>query len=31
VPRGILRSIVSTALMLIGAFILGNVGWHLMR
>jgi uncharacterized protein len=31
VPRAILRSIVSTALVLIGAVILGNVGWHLMK
>jgi uncharacterized membrane protein YfcA len=31
VPRAILRGIVSTALVLIGAFILGNVGWHLMK
>ena len=31
VPRMILRGIVSTALVLIGAFILGNVGWHLMK
>jgi uncharacterized protein len=31
VPRAVLRSVVSTALVLIGAFILGNVGWHLMK
>jgi uncharacterized protein len=31
VPRTILRGIVSTALVLIGAFILGNVGWHLTK
>ena len=31
VPRAILRGIVSTALVLIGAFIIGNVGWHLMK
>jgi uncharacterized protein len=31
VPRAILRGIVSIALVLIGAFILGNVGWHLIK
>jgi len=31
VPRAILRGIVSVALILIGIFILGNVGWRLMR
>jgi uncharacterized protein len=30
VPRATLRSIVSAALVLIGIFILGNVGWRLM-
>jgi uncharacterized membrane protein YfcA len=30
VPRTILRGIVSAALVLIGVFILGNVGWRLM-
>lgn len=30
VPRTVLRSIVSAALVLIGVFILGNVGWRLM-
>jgi uncharacterized protein len=30
VPRGILRGIVSAALVVIGAFILGNVGWRLL-
>jgi uncharacterized membrane protein YfcA len=29
-PRATLRSIVSAALVLIGVFILGNVGWRLM-
>jgi uncharacterized membrane protein YfcA len=31
VPRATLRSIVSAALVLIGIFILGNVGWQSMR
>jgi uncharacterized protein len=31
VPRAILRGIVSIALVLIGALILGNVGWHLIK
>jgi len=31
VPRAILRGIVSVVLILIGIFILGNVGWRLMR
>jgi hypothetical protein len=30
VPRATLRGIVSAALVLIGIFILGNVGWRLM-
>jgi uncharacterized membrane protein YfcA len=30
VPRSTLRSIVSAALVLVGVFILGNVGWRLM-
>jgi uncharacterized membrane protein YfcA len=30
-PRAVLRGVVSMALILIGAFILGNVGWHLMK
>ena len=30
VPQATLRSIVSSALVLIGLFILGNVGWHLV-
>jgi uncharacterized protein len=30
VPRAILRSIVSAALVVIGAFILGSVGWRLL-
>jgi hypothetical protein len=30
VPRTVLRGIVSAALVLIGVFILGNVGWRLM-
>jgi hypothetical protein len=31
VPRAVLRGIVSIALVLIGALILGNVGWHLTK
>jgi uncharacterized membrane protein YfcA len=30
VPRAILRRIVSATLVVIGAFILGNVGWRLL-
>jgi uncharacterized protein len=30
VPRAILRGVVSAALIVIGAFILGNVGWRLL-
>jgi uncharacterized membrane protein YfcA len=30
VPRSTLRSVVSAALVLVGVFILGNVGWRLM-
>jgi hypothetical protein len=31
VPRTTLQGIVSAALVLIGIFILGNIGWQLMR
>lgn len=31
VPRAVLRGIVSVVLVLIGVFIMVNVGWHLMR
>jgi uncharacterized membrane protein YfcA len=31
VPRAVLRGVVSIALVLIGALILGNVGWHLTK
>jgi uncharacterized membrane protein YfcA len=31
VPRAILRGIVSAVLVVIGTFILANVGWRLVR
>jgi hypothetical protein len=31
VPRATLRRIVSIVLVAVGAFILGNVGWRLLR